>query len=591
MDESVVHQYAQQALYGKRPIYGQGYGEGYGGGYGGAAYGTGYGQAGYGTQGHYEPYQHPKKLKKSELEKLHCNICDVDIGLTFLQSSRRRIDMHNKSKAHIRNVQKKDGTYVPPPPEMRCDICDCEVNPLMSDQHFLGARHKRNVAKQDNPPVYCDVCDIVLENQQIYETHVKGRKHAWYLEQQQLYPEQFEHVTSKVAQIPIRVQCLICKVDLQSENEAKTHYIGKKHLKNAIKAGTEPDTKKVRGQPVTFNCDLCDVPVNTLKADLHYAGRKHGQRAIETYQSLWAQAACPTTGGYDTERGKDRVDMVFNTKEELDEQLAAHAFLDATMGTDNVGKFFKTNRIICGICLVVLSSKDEAYSHFDSAKHISNCQIENEETDITKYCPLCKIPLETPSVAITHYQGKLHRAKFQMAKEAGIMDEKMMIEMDPQNAIITAQKHARKSAQAAQAAGQATAIATPIAKGVPPATTTSVSAQPVQTSQAVAPGSYQGPKAQTAGSYNGGIGGTSKASNNMNNQWVQGATMGGFNDPSNYGAQSSNWAPAMQTGGNWASYNQAAPMEYYESSNPGGNWAKPNQQYQGGFGGYGGGYW
>jgi len=88
---------------------------------------------------------------------------------------------------------------------------------------------------------YCKVCDIDCTSATVFDAHMKGKKHAKNLRKQKAVEEAENkgepspYVQSEKFQT--KIDCKICGIWCNTEEQMKVHLVGKKHLKKARQQG------------------------------------------------------------------------------------------------------------------------------------------------------------------------------------------------------------------------------------------------------------------------------------------------------------------------------------------------------------------
>ncbi|KAM7464797.1 hypothetical protein LguiB_012359 [Lonicera macranthoides] len=99
--------------------------------------------------------------------------------------------------------------------------------------------------------VYCEVCQVGCDTNDVLQQHYLGKKHK----------KNLEKIESKE-----ELQCEVCQVGCDTIDTLKQHYLGKKHKKNLEKASVNA--------PRT--CSVCNVFCNSQVVFIsHLNGAKH----------------------------------------------------------------------------------------------------------------------------------------------------------------------------------------------------------------------------------------------------------------------------------------------------------------------------
>ncbi|KAL0267146.1 UNVERIFIED_CONTAM: hypothetical protein PYX00_009496 [Menopon gallinae] len=235
-------------------------------------------------------------------------------------------------------------------------------------------------------PLKCNLCHCAMGSTITAKDHYEGKKHIsnikkWMSEHPE-YSEQYSVLELSQPKIvdPERLYCKFCDVMMSSEQQAQSHYVGKKHqsvmnsgvMKNAF---LNPSTGQwercksiiddgrfgigssflkgeIRPKETTsgqkFFCDICQVPCpSQITFNDHLAGAKHIKRMTLLMQNGQSSPAL-----------KDNIleDVIKNDKK-------VPSLSDLSIYRTPSGKYY------CHSCDVRVNSPIQFLQHCDSRKH------------------------------------------------------------------------------------------------------------------------------------------------------------------------------------------------------------------------------
>ncbi|KAK1435846.1 hypothetical protein QVD17_01617 [Tagetes erecta] len=147
------------------------------------------------------------------------------------------------------------------PETFKCEVCNvtCTCQNLLQI-HKQGNKHTISSANapplatetllehlENNKPhsIYCHLCNVVCNNQEIFQKHVLGKKHSAKAIIQLASANGFIVPTSKSSsgsrKKPNAFQCGLCKITCTSNELLSMHIAGKKHFNKLKESGLIPN--------------------------------------------------------------------------------------------------------------------------------------------------------------------------------------------------------------------------------------------------------------------------------------------------------------------------------------------------------------
>lgn len=327
-------------------------------------------------------------------QPMQCEVCNITCN------SGDVLEKHKNGKKHLKNLQKLAITSLlapkmPPPPVASAPL----VGVLENKKHKL----LQNGASVDTL-IYCDICKVVCNNQDVFRKHLAGKKHSAKAAVQLANVNEISNRTSECnpeaqpsnggsQKKPDTLQpamCELCKISCTSNEHLSVHLTGKKHLKKLLESEQIPDLSLTPmaslGTPVMDNlepmegksvishegkpawCELCGIDCNTYDAlRNHISGKKH-QKKLEISEKPIGPNPAPATMQnslkeegkiVNVDGGKRKVKRVGNDDEDLETKKQKVLEGGAASGA------LRT----CTVCNVVCNSPTVFISHLAGQKH------------------------------------------------------------------------------------------------------------------------------------------------------------------------------------------------------------------------------
>ena len=218
--------------------------------------------------------------------------------------------------------------------------------------------------------LFCDNCKINLQTQDQVDPHYSGKKHL-----NNIFKQQEDR------------KCDICNVKYSSLEHEKIHIAGRKHLRRIQIKQDNPendlnnlDTQEKGDSTFCTYCEVCEVPLSSEKtSNVHYAGKRHQRNLIEMQvgtDQLMNTFSVKT--------------VVFNTMTEL--KTSVKSSVNPT-GNNLKESYFGSHKVMCGLCMIQLSSICKSEVHFNSNKHMKKKVVvgRGKEFDFNRWCPVCML--------------------------------------------------------------------------------------------------------------------------------------------------------------------------------------------------------
>jgi len=248
---------------------------------------------------HYEGKPHAKKVRefcikvgaevprrkdeKQEVKEKFCELCKVELTSAVMAkahySGKEHLRREATGKEKIKVVEDKTGrfgiggnfkTNTGYKPEGEDDVVGEELT--------WGAMAK---VAELQPKFHCNVCNISLESQTVFQTHLQGKNHRK-KENQQTGSNIGNQSSGSSGNIGIKkdvpggsvnLRCDICDISVNSQEILNAHLQGKNHKKKLNQVGGS------NGNSVkSFHCDVCNVNTSDqTNLDMHLQGAKHNK--------------------------------------------------------------------------------------------------------------------------------------------------------------------------------------------------------------------------------------------------------------------------------------------------------------------------
>lgn len=163
---------------------------------------------------------------------------------TGTQESQKR---PRKTTADWKDIKMAKRAKKIPVPAIKCDLCQMTMSSqLVYEYHLAGKVHKKKMNLLNDPPKRCELCDLTLKNRKTYDDHIGGHKHL--------------------------------KKALVDENAAKWREakVAKKAIDSEKLQRKQEKNPEEPKEPEVICCEVCDVTVNSQQQlELHMNGLKH----------------------------------------------------------------------------------------------------------------------------------------------------------------------------------------------------------------------------------------------------------------------------------------------------------------------------
>nr|XP_043606119.1 zinc finger protein 346-like isoform X2 [Erigeron canadensis] len=349
---------------------------------------------------------------------IQCELCNIVCNAEDV------LEKHKLGKKHLKNLQKAaDQPSMAPimaPPRPAVAAAAAAVSDVNSSGEVEDKKHKllQHGAAADTI-VYCHICDVACSSQDVFQTHVAGKKHSAKAIMQAASSKGNFNLTSECSleaqpitggsqmkpDIPQSFSCELCKISCTSNELLNMHLTGKKHLKKLRKSEPMPDVlltpvasletppTKLMENPESgpsmkvdlhegklTRCELCGISCNTYDMlKKHFTGKKH-LKNLEKSEKLIGPNPLPATEPVTPptiigpsqvplkEEGKDINLDVSNTKGKRagnheDVETKRQKMLQVG-GTSNSSR-------ACTLCNVVCNSPSSFESHLAGHKHLA----------------------------------------------------------------------------------------------------------------------------------------------------------------------------------------------------------------------------
>lgn len=257
---------------------------------------------------HYEGKPHAKKVREfcskagadiprrknenQEMTDKFCELCKVEFTSPTMAKShyngKEHVRREATGKEKIKVVEDKTGrfgiggnfkTNTGYKPEGVDDVVEEALKNASEEELTWGAMAE---VAELHPKFYCNVCNISLSSQTVYDSHIQGKNHKKKLNQ----PNESITNTPVLKEGAVgssNFRCDICDISVTSEEVLNTHLQGKNHRKKLSQSigfyGSTAVKKEVVGGSVNLRCDLCDITVTSQEIlNTHMQGKNHKKK-------------------------------------------------------------------------------------------------------------------------------------------------------------------------------------------------------------------------------------------------------------------------------------------------------------------------
>jgi len=157
--------------------------------------------------------KHNKKLKRQEVERLwmakdpsvYCHVCDLTLEPALMEKHLEGAKHRSALNGKLEGAPKKQKEFSTPgisspnstngnasmAGDIACDLCSVKLKTIASaNMHFNSKAHilkcvkkyfdeKKAAERNGENAFYCEICDITLNGQTTYDTHIQGYKHNY----------------------------------------------------------------------------------------------------------------------------------------------------------------------------------------------------------------------------------------------------------------------------------------------------------------------------------------------------------------------------------------------------------------------------
>ncbi|KAL4566485.1 hypothetical protein LXL04_030601 [Taraxacum kok-saghyz] len=304
----------------------------------------------------------------SQPERVHCEVCNITCN------TKEVFEQHTRGKKHMKNMQKIAISSVigPKVTPVTATATATSVGELENKKHML----LQNGASAHSL-LYCQICNVVCNNQDALQAHLAGKKHS---SKANLQLGSTNDVFTPTPQNhgPDYLRCDLCKISCTSFELLNTHLSGKKHLKKLKESEQIPDStegKIVISHDTTnpISCQLCGISCNTLEMlKIHMSGKKH-QKNLEKSEKPVGPAPAPAP---EDEEGK----IVNSDNSRKMKRVGGDEDLETKRRKILEGGAALEALRTCTVCNVVCSSPTVYISHLAGKKHAAMAVKEAESS-------------------------------------------------------------------------------------------------------------------------------------------------------------------------------------------------------------------
>ncbi|POO01957.1 zinc finger protein [Trema orientale] len=266
---------------------------------------------------------------------------------------------------------------------VRCDVCNVDCNTRdVYEKHLLGKKHSKNLQMKSNPTTALLTGSITINNTSFPNQTSAAAASA------DLETKRWQLLKSGTAVDSIRV-CTICNVVCNSQEVFNTHMAGKKHAVQAglaalgeigpyfaaVRSQFDGTWKKVPKKVKIVQsvwCDVCKVNSNSNDSYVaHLSGKKH-QKNLEKLRKLNNTSSSTDSSSASTiliigptENPEAHKNTIVNTSNKAGEENLEMKMRKVIEAGGAAGAIR-----MCTICNVVCNSETVFNSHLGGQKHL-----------------------------------------------------------------------------------------------------------------------------------------------------------------------------------------------------------------------------
>ncbi|KAJ9568207.1 hypothetical protein OSB04_004173 [Centaurea solstitialis] len=341
---------------------------------------------------------------------VQCEVCNITCN------SEDVLEKHKNGKKHLKNLQKLAITSLfapkmPPPAAASAPsvgVLEDKKHKLLQNAPSVGVledkKHKllQNGASVD-ALIYCDICNVVCNNQDVFRTHLAGKKHS-------------AKATARLANVNET-----CNSKLECNPEAQPSNEGSQMKPNTI-------------QPAAATCELCKITCTSTEGlNVHLIGKKHLKKLQES-QQIPNLPLIPATGNVEPAEATTRIANVYEISNPTSQ---CHPEAQPSNGSSHL-KPDTIQFATCELCKITCTNNEDLSVHLIGKKHLKKVK-ESQQSGIpttenvepaegegksvisheekSSWCELCGINCTTYDALQSHISGKKHQKKLEMSQK------------------------------------------------------------------------------------------------------------------------------------------------------------------------------
>ena len=265
---------------------------------------------------------------------------------------------------------------------------------LSADDQFTRVTSRAIQLKEERRGrcLYCNLCDLAVENIDQYQDHLMGMKHNKMLKKKgwedELGTPSQARINTGLVPVDTNVKtmrCAVCEDKCQSDclgphiatqnhisAENKWRLLGK-HIPRFVDMFVECDnSEEVVATPVNTGtpfCSICDVTLSSFEGlDTHNKGRKHSKNVQQLHQDSKEDLFCKVCNIRTTSK--------LGMKEHYNGKKHALKVLEMTVDTASNTAATTSNdsnsSSVCDVCNSVFCSDEELKEHYKKDEHFAN---------------------------------------------------------------------------------------------------------------------------------------------------------------------------------------------------------------------------
>lgn len=328
-------------------------------------------------------------------QPVQCEVCNITCN------TKEVFEKHTQGKKHLKNMQKIAISSVIGPKVTPPTATATSVGELENKKHML----LQNGASADTL-LYCQTCNVVCNNQDVFQTHLAGKKHHAKLASTNAVFNATSDVGPLAQTNPDPLRCELCKISCTSIELLNTHMSGKKHQKKLKESGQIPDpslavvpsldTQPTKPESTTegkavnlhegnpVSCELCGISCNTYEVlKTHLSGKKHQKNLEKSEKVIGPNPAPATEAGMLENEGKEEGKVVnVDGSSRKTKRAGSDEDIEAKRRKILEGGAAMDALRTCTVCNVVCSSPTVYISHLAGRKHAAMA-VKQAESGLT----------------------------------------------------------------------------------------------------------------------------------------------------------------------------------------------------------------